>query len=127
MSNSTDPAAVARDIETGDKVRFHFDGSFSTHQFQPSSPFETEVSLSLPIPDSETENPTTRIDVQPPAGDQKADTYFFELITPATRIHSSLRSERKRRKTGTNLSGESTASSGLRTSPSHNPVAQSLG
>jgi hypothetical protein len=84
MPNSTDPAAVARDIETGDKVRFHFDGSFSTHQFQPTSPFETEVTLSLPFPDSETENPTTRIDIQPPASDQKADTYFFEVITPAT-------------------------------------------
>lgn len=97
MSNSTDPAAVARNIETGDKVRFHFDGSFSTHQFQPSSPFETEVSLSLPLPDSETENPTTRIDVQPPAGDQKADTYFFELITPATKdsFVTPLRAEKK--------------------------------
>jgi len=83
MSNSTDPADVARDLSTGDKVCFHFDGSFSTHQFQPSSPFETEVTLSLPLPDSETKNSTTRIDVQPPAGDQKADTYFFELITPA--------------------------------------------
>ncbi|WP_148416519.1 hypothetical protein [Haloferax sp. KTX1] len=75
---------MARDIDTGDKVRFHFDGSFSTHQFQPTSPFETEVTLSLPLPDSETEYPTTRIDVQPPAGDQEADTYFFEVITPAT-------------------------------------------
>lgn len=97
MSNSADPAAVAHDIETGDKVRFHFDGSFSTHQYQPSSPFETEVSLSLSLPDSETENPTTRIDVQPPAGDQKADTYFFELITPATKdsFVTPLRAEKK--------------------------------
>ncbi|UWG49214.1 hypothetical protein AArcCO_4039 (plasmid) [Halalkaliarchaeum sp. AArc-CO] len=49
------------------------------------------------------------------------------LSHPLPRIHSSLRSEWKRRMTGTNLSGESTASSGLRISRSHNPVAQSSG
>lgn len=97
MPNSTDPAAVARDIETGDKVRFHFDGSFSTHQFQPTSPFEAEVTLSLPLLDSETESPTTRINVQPPTGDQKADTYFFEVIKPTTEdsFVTPLRAEKK--------------------------------
>lgn len=97
MTNNTGPVEILTEVSTGDEVRLHFGDGVITHHFQPESPFETEVTLSMTDHEDDDPTITTRVDFKTPPREKEADTYFIEHFHPPSgeKHVSLLRAERR--------------------------------
>lgn len=82
MPPGQDPEDVVHELDSGDRVRFHFADMTGSHKFQPDDPFTTTVKWVHRDTDLDSLITTYRAEFEPDPADPDADHYFMKRHRP---------------------------------------------